>query len=281
MTQWKQKSVVSDLKPKIFRKHLEALLQNLHLPDVNSIFITGDMGCFRRWKLSRADLCEALYGALLSVFGEQVTIFVPTASMNLCNTTTPFDLLSTPSYQMGVFSEYIRNMPHHVRSEHPFWSVTAIGPGASVLKSASRHAYGVGSPWSRMIDRDTYQINFGKHPSKAVTLIHHVETVVGVPYRYNKAFLHPISEKGEIVLREYYQLVFYNCSHGLKKINLNNHYFNEMERHSMLKMSSNDGCDMYSFRMKDFFNVAVDFMIRDIYNYLENVPYEKIYRSNL
>ena len=43
-------------------------------------------------------------------------------------------------------------------------------------------------PWSKFLDLDVLQVNIGIHPSKAVTLIHHIETIFGVPYRYTKEF---------------------------------------------------------------------------------------------
>ena len=36
------------------------------------------------------------------------SIFVPSATLNLCNTSIPFDLEHTPSDKMGPFAEYVR-----------------------------------------------------------------------------------------------------------------------------------------------------------------------------
>ena len=61
------------------------------------------------------------------------TIVFPLASLNLCNTSIPFNSLKTPSYEMGAFSEFLRKKDNSLRSLHPFWSVGAIGPLAEKL----------------------------------------------------------------------------------------------------------------------------------------------------
>ena len=129
--------------------------------------------------------------------------------MNLCNTSIPFDIKNTPSDKMGAFAEYIRKLSDSVRSNHPFWSVSGIGKDANILKNVSKHAFGVESPWSHFLDMDVKQLNLGLHPSKAVTLIHHIETIYGVPYRYTKEFNHPILKNGKIIKDYFYQSVMF------------------------------------------------------------------------
>ena len=87
---------------------------------------------------------------------------------------------------MGPLAEYIRCLKHSKRSLHPFWSISGIGKNSKVLNNISKHAYAYGSPWSKMLDLNTTQLNLGIKPSRAVTLIHHIETICGVPYRFNK-----------------------------------------------------------------------------------------------
>ena len=53
------------------------------------------------------------------------------------------------------------------------------------------------------------QVNIGNHPSKAVTLIHHIETVMGVPYRYNKLFRHKIRLTNKEYYDDFFQSVFF------------------------------------------------------------------------
>ena len=204
--------------------------------------------------------------------GKNYSIFVPTASLNLCNTKIPFDLVNTPSDKMGPFAEYIRTK-NSTRSLHPFWSISGLGKNAKILKKVSKHAYGYGSPWSKMLDLDFLQLNIGMHPSKAVTLVHYVETLIGVPYRYSKVFKHKIKLKNKIYEDNFYQSVFFKEANSQKKIKLNEHFFRELKKKKKLNYAiHSSGLEMWSFKMRDFFNIATEFFIKDIYTYLEFEP---------
>ena len=73
-----------------------------------------------------------------------------------------------------------------------------------------------------MLNLDFLQVNIGIHPSKAVTLIHHIETITGVPYRYNKLFRHKVRYKDKIYEDDFFQSVFFNKVNSQKKKNLMN-----------------------------------------------------------
>ena len=193
--------------------------------------------------------------------------------MNLCNTNQPFDLYKTPSYQMGPLAEFLRLQKNSVRSIHPFWSISGVGKNSKVLKKVSNHSYAVGSPWSKMLDLDTTQLNLGVHPARAVTLIHHIETICGVPYRFNKKFKCKIIQNNKIFEDDYFMSVFYKNEEIKKKIKLNEHFFSEMKKLKLLHYyKSPFGLEMWSFKMRDFFKVAIKYFVNDIYNYLEFKP---------
>ena len=130
-------------------------------------------------------------------YGEKLYyIYSYFTTLNLVNTKKKFLTLKKQKvFKMGPLSEYIRSQ-NSVRSLHPYWSISAIGKNKNLLNNVSAHAYGHGSPWTLMLNQDFTQLNIGIHPSKAVTLIHHIETIVGVPYRFTKEFKHKVKIKG-------------------------------------------------------------------------------------
>ena len=201
------------LKKAITPEELEIELTNcildLGLEAANNLYITGNMGALGKIRIKKTVKQEVFLKSFWNNIGAEGTIFSPAASMNLCNKDIPFDIDLTPSHEMGSFAEYIRKLPQSIRSLHPFWSIVGIGPQAKILEKVSRHAYGAGSPWSHFLDLDTTQVNMGVDPARAVTLIHHIETIVGVPYRYTKEFVHPIVYGEEIKYEPFYQSVFY------------------------------------------------------------------------
>jgi aminoglycoside 3-N-acetyltransferase len=263
---------MTELNIKNFENNLLSSLKKLKLNHNKNIYITSNLTKISKFRVSKKKKLDLVYKCIKNTLGKNHSIFVPTATLNLCNTKIPFDLENTPSDKMGPFAEYIRSKDS-IRSCHPFWSVSGLGKNAKILKEVSKHAYGYGSPWSKMLDLDFLQLNIGMHPSKAVTLVHHVETLIGVPYRYNKLFKHKIKSKGEIYEDNFYQSVFFKETNSQKKINLNEHFFEELKKRKKLNYAKHSsGLEMWSFKMRDFFKVATEFFVNDIYTYLEFKP---------
>ena len=269
------------ITPEELQTSLSHSFASLGLKKEETCYIAGNISALARTRLIKDVLLPRFIAAFQDVIGPMGTIFSPSASMNLCNTAIPFDVVNTPSHEMGALAEYIRLTNGSVRSFHPFWSISGIGQNSGMLKNVSRHSYGVGSPWSKFLDLDARQINVGLHPSKAVTLIHHIEVAAGVPYRYTKEFTHPIVQKdGSISDELFYMSVMYHESEVLKRITLNEHYFNEMEKRNLLSSTTHSsGLKFWSFKMRDFYDVATSFFIDDIYNYLEHPPQIRPYSS--
>ena len=243
-----------------------------------SLYVTGNISRLGRVRLPKEKKLEGLHTSLIKIIGDEGSIFSPAASMNLCNTDIPFDTKKTPSHEMGPLAEYFRLLPNAKRSLHPFWSIAGSGKNAHLLNQVSRHAYGLGSPWTYLLNLNTRQVNFGLHPSKAVTLIHHIETLVGVPYRYNKEFYHPIISEDKVKNENFYLSVMYMDSDIQKRIKLNEHFFEELELKGLLSEAQHEsGLRMWSFLMRDFYDIVIPFFMEDIYTYLERPPTKRPY----
>ena len=63
---------------------------------------------------------------LQEVLGSSGTLVVPTFTYAFCRG-LGFDRQNSPGEKMGVFSEYVRQMPEAIRSSHPIQSVTGVG----------------------------------------------------------------------------------------------------------------------------------------------------------
>jgi len=266
--------------PEELQLDLSKTLGKIGLKKEETCYVAGNISALARTRLKKDILLPIALSSFQDVIGPAGTIFSPSASMNLCNTDTPYDIKKTPSHEMGAFAEYLRQVHGSIRSFHPFWSISGIGKNANILETVSRHSYGLGSPWSKFLDLDARQINIGLHPSKAVTLVHHVEVSTGVPYRYTKEFLHPIvKSNGSISIEPFYMSVMYRDSDIKKRVALNEHYFNEMEKRNLLQsITHSSGLKIWSFKMRDFYDTAINFFIEDIYNYLEYPPEIRPYK---
>tara|TARA_Y100000741_G_C18178255_1_gene528173 strand:- start:128 stop:955 length:828 start_codon:yes stop_codon:yes gene_type:complete len=258
---------------KKFSSDFEKGLQKIGLKNTKNLFVTSNLESISKIRLPKKDKLEILLENMKKIMGKNYTIFSPSASLNFCNKDYVFDLKNTPSFQMGPLAEFIRLQKDSHRSMHPFWSVSAIGKNKNCLKSVSKHSYAYGSPWSKMLDLDTSQLNLGVHPSKAVTLIHHIETISGAPYRFNKEFECKILVKNKVKAEKFYLSVFFKNQNIKKRIKLNEHFFNELKRKRKLKYYKNkSGLEMWSFKMRDFFDIATKYFNQNIFNYLEFKP---------
>ena len=263
-----------------FKKELINLFNSIGINEGQDIYATGNISKFARARIPKEQILKNINEALRSSIGHNGTIFSPAASMNLCNTSVPFDLKDTPSHEMGPLAEYLRKQTNTLRSFHPFWSVCGNGLNSEILNNVTRHSYGLFSPWSYFLDLDVMQVNFGLHPSKAVTLIHHIETTVGVPYRYTKEFIHPVIRANKIVHEPFYMSVMYNGAGIEKRKKLNEHYFEAMDSSGLIHHAKHkSGVDVWAFKMKDFYNTVKPYFLENIYNYLEFPPKVRPYQD--
>jgi aminoglycoside 3-N-acetyltransferase len=125
--------------------------------------------------------------ALRAVIGPQATIAVPAFNFAFAKG-QDYDPLSTPSDGMGVFSEYIRQLPDSLRTPHPLQSLALNGPLAAELAALDTAcAFDEGSPFSQLLDRDFKLLLLGAGV-QAVSIVHYSEQQAAVPYRYWKDF---------------------------------------------------------------------------------------------
>ena len=132
--------------------------------------------------------CKYFLFYLKKKIGSSGGVIVPTATLNLIKNKKVYDKKKTKSYTMGIFSEYVRIQKQSYRSDHPLWSFSGLGTKVKkILKNVSYSAYGEGSVFDKLMDYKTYFICLGE-PDTAIGMIHYVENLYGVPYRFNKEF---------------------------------------------------------------------------------------------
>lgn len=206
------------------------------------------------------------------------TLVVSTASLALCNTPVPFDPDTTPG-EMGVLSEYVRQMPGAVRSFHPFVSYCAVGRQAEeICRDVSRHAFGLETPKARMIERDALCLSVGCQPRFTATTVHHAELVMGVPYRYVKEFEHPVV-RGGLTRKELFYLYVWYTQCDMER-DFNQKIFGAYaERAENLRLTGLGRGRAWSYPMREFFRSALRSLKDDIYSWLQAPPTVRPYRD--
>lgn len=136
--------------------------------------------------------CQCLWRALEEVVGPSGTILVPTYTFSFCRGEV-FDLQGSPSVKgpwspTTEFLEYVRLLPGAIRSADPIHSVTGIGVhAADILSDVPPTCFGEDSVPDRLrrLGAKICAVGVGLHESN---FQHHVEEIVGVPFRFKKLF---------------------------------------------------------------------------------------------
>nr|WP_287410475.1 AAC(3) family N-acetyltransferase [Pseudodesulfovibrio sp.] len=229
-------------------------------------------------KRERNSVLKAHFDALSKLIDlNQGTLVVPTASLSLCNTDIPYAPEKTPS-ETGVLTEYIRTLPGAVRSLHPFVSYTAIGKHAKdICENVSRHAFGPETPEARVVEMDGLCVCLGKD-IRSMALVHHVEHVMAVPYRYTKEYMHPILLNGELSIQPFYRHVWYeNC--GIERDNGKKILAELKNRGSKIDKTSLGKGFVYSIKAKHYYEECTKIIAENPYIWLQKTPTLKPYQK--
>ncbi len=113
-----------------------------------------------------------------------ITCVVPSFSYT---TSGIFDLKKTKS-KVGFLSNYIIKNLKHERSEHPLFSFVAIGKNKKIVKNIGKSAFGKKSVHHKLYKKNTYFLNLFRPLKEGNTLVHHIEQMNKVKYRYDKSF---------------------------------------------------------------------------------------------
>lgn len=148
----------------------------------------------------RKEQWRLLLGTLLKAVGSDGTILVPTYTFSFCRQEL-YDVQTTPTKggpwsTSADFLEFIRTQPGAKRSCDPIHSVCGLGRSAEqLLEGLAPTCFGVDSIHDRLHRVNGKICMLGVDLEEA-TFQHHVEEMVGVPFRFKKLFTGVIRENG-------------------------------------------------------------------------------------
>ena len=242
------------------------------------VYITGNFGRPGIYQFPQKNkLLDAHLTAIQEILGPDGTLMVPTHTWSLCNTNKLFDLSSTPS-ETGPFTEYVRLQKEAVRQFHPFSSTTALGKDAKELcLHTSKHVYGAESPFQRMIDSDALYISVGQDMALSISLVHQIEFVMGVPYRYVKEFSHPCLINNVVEDRDFYLHVIRKDLEIQR--DKNKKIMSRFRQVGHMARASLGRSFLEGLSAAEFYKIITKEFSKDIYYWLENPPSSRPYRT--
>lgn len=130
---------------------------------------------------------DEIIDTLQKMVGEEGTLLFPTFNWDFCRGVA-YDSCKTP-VRTGALPKAALRRSDFSRTAHPLYSFAVWGKKSrELLQNQSRNAFGPGTIFEKMLMWDAKVLVIGLPALSGVTYIHHVEQMVGVPYRYNKEF---------------------------------------------------------------------------------------------
>jgi aminoglycoside 3-N-acetyltransferase len=196
------------------------------------------------------------------------TLAVPTFNFAFARG-EPYDPLRTPSQGMGVFSEFVRQLPTARRTPHPMQSLALTGRFADDLGSRDTlSAFDPGSAFERMLDLEFKLLLLGAD-IQAVSMLHYSEQRAQVPYRYWKEFTGKVRTPSGWEQRTYHMFV--------RDLNLDPHIDlhpvqDELIRRGQWAEASLNYGRISSCTLTDFVVCVDEFLARDPWSLVTNRP---------
>jgi aminoglycoside N3'-acetyltransferase len=249
---------------------LDKIFEKFELKNKPNLFVASDLGKLGIIKnKNKISTLETIYNNLIK-YNKNMNIIVPTATINIINTDIVYDQLKTKSHKMGSFSEYIRTMKGATRSFHPIWSLSGIGPNIKeYFYNISKHAYDNNSVFSRLYKNDFYFLSLGAHPRFTLSIVHHIEHINKVPYRFKKGFIiNYFDSKGKVHKEEFFLDVLKEEYRYEKRLK-NKKIFDFFEKNNTFYNFEIGKGNVSLFSYKDFFNSTNKLMNKDIYSWFK------------
>lgn len=186
-------------------KQYKQFLEEVYLKNGDIVYISSDV--FAMAKLFREHgeklALEEVVQCITDIVGQQGTVIFPSYNWGFCQG-IPFDVRKTES-KTGALTKVALKQAGFARTSHPIYSMAVWGKDARYLKNLNTvEAFGNDSPFSYLHKNNAKCLAIGIGALEGLTLIHYIEQMVGVPYRYHKKFTAEyIDEHGKSELKTY------------------------------------------------------------------------------
>lgn len=190
------------------------------LPRGATVYIGSDIRFFGQCADAKGvEILSLHIDAILEAIGPDGTAVFPAATLYLANTDDVFCPLTSCSRNMGVLSEFARQNYDGHRSLHPLWSHYSIGGenARPLVKGCSNNAHDNNSVWARLRECDAIWLSVGHHPRENLAIVHHLEFMAGVSYRYSKDFHQRLVVNGKSYTDTFQLFVLKNAEAKFKR----------------------------------------------------------------
>lgn len=175
---------------------LEFIDSNNLINKGDTVYVISDMfGLTMEYRNNGQKLnLDDIITGLMDRVGPEGNLLFPAFNWDFCKG-TPFDYYYSPS-KTGALSKAALKRKDFERTSHPLYSFAVHGKNAEeFIKVNDPKSFGEGTIFDMLTDLDAKALVIGIPALSGFTYIHHVEKMVGVPYRYEKNFTAEYTDK--------------------------------------------------------------------------------------
>ena len=193
-----------------------AMIENMRAvgaADCDVLYVHTDMTFGLPAKgLKRSELLGALLAAIESLAVS--TLIFPTFTFSFCNNEV-YDVQNTRTH-MGALNDYVRKSGKGLRTQDPLLSVIVLGEPLNFFDTPGKYSLGKDSHYDKLHNcgKKVNFLFFGADMRDCFTYTHYMEAVIGVAYRYDRAFTGTIIDNGVVLPSQEYFLysTYANCT---------------------------------------------------------------------
>jgi aminoglycoside N3'-acetyltransferase len=170
---------------------LKKIINDFHIKEGDNIYLSIDlMRLALTVNFHYKDL-DKFSNLILNLFinkiGKSGNIIIPVFNQKSISSKF-FNRKKSPG-ESGAFGNFLLKKNYRNRSRHPYVSFLCFGNDLiNFTKIKNQNSEGLNSPWSYMIKKKFDLITIGHHFQKAFSIIHYLERMAKVNYRYDKFF---------------------------------------------------------------------------------------------
>lgn len=198
-----------------------AWLENLAwIQEGDCVYVVSDMlELAKAYKEQGTKLeLNTLIDKLQQLVGMEGTLLFPTFNWDFCKG-VGFDYYKTP-VRTGALSKAALKRQDFARTAHPLYSFAVWGAyREELLQNDAVDAFGPGTIFEKLSDWNAKVLVIGLSPLQGVTYVHHVEQMVGVPYRYHKEFTADYTDAAGVCERRIYRMYVRDLDMDPREIN--------------------------------------------------------------
>ncbi len=241
-------------------------LKSLDVKEDDTIFVHSDIR-FGRLLIDKRDLLlDSLIKSVIDTvpFG---TAIMPTFSYSFCRG-EPYHVDETPSI-VGVLTERFRKMKGVKRTLHPIFSVGIWGQETDKYLNVSKDSFGKDSIFGLIHRNNAKIVMFGSPFETSATLLHYIEKMHGIPYRFIKLFSGIIND-GK---KEYQDDATFFVRYLDKNVELNTANFEKhLKKIGALKEKTIGGSRIAIIESSKLYDEGFKFLDYDLYSFLKEKP---------